>query len=167
VAAAGVVTTFVFLLPPVFGRVANLGLRVLRRSPLTSTPGVDLLLRAVGTGVVAGLAGGISFWLILRSLDPTAVKWEFAAPVIGLYYASGLVGLLAVFAPAGIGVREGVLFVGLSTVLPTPVVITGAILMRLLVTGIDVAGAVAVLGLRTPAGDARTGTEPPGQGSQS
>jgi len=61
-----------------------------------------------------------------RSFEPLA--WEHFPAVVALFLFAQVAGLVAVFAPAGIGVREGVLLIGLQPLVgPGPaIVITAA-----------------------------------------
>ncbi len=79
----------------------------------------------VGSGaIVAGIAGvliaqvtyGVSFWLMAASIDSNVTISLF--PLIwGAFDIAGAMGLAAVFAPAGIGVREIVLLPFLTKVM--------------------------------------------------
>lgn len=48
------------------------------------------------------------------------------------YYFAGLAGMLALFAPAGIGVREAVLVAFLQTIVPLPAAVAGVALARII-----------------------------------
>lgn len=98
---------FVALLPQIFARVVALGMRLLKiegEPPhLKLRHIVALVAYYAGTWIVAGAA----FWLFTRSLtaDPGAGVFAYAG-----YYAAAMVGgLLVLFVPAGLGVREGFL----------------------------------------------------------
>ena len=47
-------------------------------------------------------------------------------------FIASLIGMLAVFAPSGIGVREGALFIMLSAVIEPATLLVGVILIRLI-----------------------------------
>jgi len=91
-----------------------------------------LLLRFVGAYVFAGLLQGMGLIFILNSLSP--VDFRYFLIITGTYEVAGLIGIAAVFAPSGIGVREGVLFLVLPAFIPMPAVIIGTIVMRLIAT---------------------------------
>lgn len=98
---------FVALQPQIFARVVALGMRLLKiegEPPhLRFRAIVALVLYYAAIWVVAG-AG---FWLFTRSLtaDPGASVFAYA----GYYAAAAVGGLLVLFVPAGLGVREGFL----------------------------------------------------------
>ena len=54
--------------------------------------------------------------------------------ISGLYAISAVIGILAIFAPGGIGVREGVFIVGLKTIVPLDHALLIAVAVRLLTT---------------------------------
>ena len=74
----------------------------------------------------------MGLYFILNSLLP--VDFRYFLMITGAYEVAGLIGIAAVFAPSGIGVREGVLFLVLPAFIPTPAVIIGTIAMRLIAT---------------------------------
>ena len=54
--------------------------------------------------------------------------------ITSVYYIASLIGVAAIFAPAGIGVREGIVFLILPALISKPVVIFATILTRIIVT---------------------------------
>lgn len=79
---------------------------------------------------------GLGFHVLLLELLPGA-----APPVlhsIALLAAANVLGILAVFAPAGLGVREVILVVGLTPYVPMPQAIVIAAILRLLTVVADV-----------------------------
>ena len=131
---AGVGTVlFLFLLwPPLSLRFVNLILKLLKREPIEEFPSYILLLRFVGAYIFAGLLQGMGLFFVLNSLSP--VDFRYFLIITGIYEVAGLIGIAAVFAPSGIGVREGVLFLVLPAFIPMPAVIIGTIAMRLIAT---------------------------------
>lgn len=103
----GLVTvgTLAVLAPPVFTRLVNWGLALLRRPPLRMhlTYG-DLLLLFLGRLLAHGMLG-VGFYLF--ALGITEIPIRLAPLLICGYVGAWLVGYLAVLAPMGIGVREG------------------------------------------------------------
>ena len=98
---------------------------------------------------------GTGFFLLIQSFHRT--PWENLPAVIALFTFAQIAGLVAVFAPAGIGVREGILLLGLQPLVgPGPaIVITGA--CRLWQTAIElVMAAIGWLALRSHDGKTRS-----------
>jgi hypothetical protein len=106
--------------------------KLLAREPIEEFPPYGLLLRFVGAYMFASLLHGMGLFFVLNSFSP--VNFRYFLTITGAYYAAGLIGLSAVFAPSGIGVREGVLFLILPAFIPKPAVIVGVITMRLITT---------------------------------
>jgi uncharacterized membrane protein YbhN (UPF0104 family) len=115
--AALVLPVTVALTPPllrVFGR-SRIAARYGRSWPLLRYRDVGI---AATLYVAFWLLQGLSLYLLCRGLIP-AVQPPLGV-LSGLYAFSFTAGVLAFFAPAGIGVREGVLAVGLQVVLAPP-----------------------------------------------
>jgi uncharacterized membrane protein YbhN (UPF0104 family) len=116
----------VAVIPPVFNRLFCLAARILRRD---IGDGHDISWRTVLTGVglylPAIFANGTGTYFVARALDP-GLGPELVLFITGAAILSGVVGMLAVFAPSGLGVREGVmlLLLGLVTDPATAVAVT-------------------------------------------
>ena len=135
-AIVGLPVLIIILYPPFLKRIANFGFRIIRKPPLDEMPSYSLVLTTILAYTVTGLIGGFSAFLLFNSLTPLSFSLFF--PLTGSFYAAGLIGIAAFFAPAGIGVREGVLFLLLPAFIPMPIVIVGAIAMRLITTFAEV-----------------------------
>ena len=72
---------------------------------------------------------GAAFFLFITSLFPVAVSQFFV--VTGIYAFAWSIGFLSVITPSGLGVREGVLSLLLTTVLPPATATLVALLARL------------------------------------
>lgn len=132
VAGIGTVLFLFLLWPPVSLRFANMVLKLMKREQIEEFPPYGLLLRFVGAYIFAGLLQGMGLYFVLNSLLP--VDFRYFLIITGVYEVAGLIGIAAVFAPSGIGVREGVLFLVLPAFIPMPAVIIGTIAMRLIAT---------------------------------
>lgn len=97
------------LYPPIWKKASDLLLRPLMRYDpglMGKTPRTLLIKIQLGY-VISRMVNGIGFVLIAQSLfDITPSMW---LPLIAFYMLAGLLGSLAIFAPSGLGVREGVL----------------------------------------------------------
>ena len=63
--------------------------------------------------------------------------------ITAVFFVAGLIGMLAVFSPSGIGIREAVLFAALAKYVDPLTLIVGAILIRL----IGIASEISLAGL--------------------
>jgi hypothetical protein len=105
-------------------------------------PAKTAILAATIT-LASWISYGVAFWLLARGLLPAPSLSISTA--VGVFAAGYIVGLVAIFAPGGVGVRE-LIFLGLLT----PSVGAGGALAvsigsRLLLTITEVASAVGVL----------------------
>lgn len=125
------------LYPPLLKTLSNRFFRLLKRDPIEEFPTYPKMLSFVGLYVIVGLFYGLSLFLVLNSLSPVGIEHFFA--VTGTFWAAALIGIAAIFAPSGIGVREGVLLLVLPAFIPEPTVIVGTILSRLVFTTAELA----------------------------
>lgn len=107
-----------------------------------------LYLKFIGLYFCLWFANGIALYLCIRVFEVVDIH---AFPVIIAASASGLIiGLLAVFAPGGIGIREGIGVAMLSQIVPVETAIHSCILLRLTVVVLDLAvgGTAAAIFIR-------------------
>jgi len=129
--------------PRILGGVLNAGLRLAKRPP------VALQLRWsriwLWTFLMAAnwLVLGTGFYLLLRSLIDLPLSCLLY--VTGCFALAGVIGLLVLFAPSGIGVREGVMTATLATILPTGVAVVAALVARVWMTLAEVFCAATAL----------------------
>ncbi len=138
--AAGVVAvaTVVGLLPPVFARMTGLWFRLSKQEAPRNLGSVHalrwLVLYTANWALYA-----FSFWVFAASFGHRGD----IVPVASAFAAAYVVGYVMIFAPAGLGVREGALVAFLSPLLgvgPSGVV---AIVARLWTTGVELVPAAA------------------------
>lgn len=114
------VGALIVLLPPVFSRLVNFGLRVLRRPPLAIQLRYGELLLLFVARVVGHWMLGVGFVMFARGVTAN-VTWLEAPAMAASYVGAWLVGYLALVVPMGIGVREGVLALLLQGMFPVAV----------------------------------------------
>jgi glycosyltransferase 2 family protein len=119
--------------------------RVIKRPvPLPAPPPRAFALYVVRAAL--GWVGyGLAFWIFGRALFGDAAPDLWLAGTA--YLSSYLLGLIAVFAPGGIVVREGALIVQLSAAIGTDRAVVLAIASRLWLVSIEIVAAVAVLAI--------------------
>jgi hypothetical protein len=134
--------------------VAGIGLllwpKFVNRVLRIAAPNADPLtppVAAVAFGIVANVAAwlgyGFALWLLARGLLPHAGL--DLLPAIAVFTASYLAGFLALFAPGGIGVREGVFILMLQAPLGIGAASALAVASRLLLTVTELGAAVPFL----------------------
>ncbi|MBA3894201.1 MAG: hypothetical protein H0X69_10975 [Gemmatimonadales bacterium] len=102
---------------------------------------------AVVFGIAANMAAwigyGVALWLLARGLLPRAELGLL--PAIAVFTTSYLAGFLALFAPGGIGVREGVFILMLQGPIGIGAATALAVASRLLLTITELGAAVPFL----------------------
>ena len=132
---AAVASCLVMLHPSVLTRLMNFGLRILRRDPVNITlPFSKGLMLFVLYGL-AWLLYGSSFWFLVWGLGfPPGPFWVVTASFAAAY----LIGFLALFAPGGVGVREGILVLLLSPIYGAGVAALISVVSRVWMTALEV-----------------------------
>jgi uncharacterized membrane protein YbhN (UPF0104 family) len=132
--------TLVFLVPRLLTWVSNTALRVLRRPPLLlPIPGRPVAVAALWA-VFSWLCYGAQLWLLATSTGGVPVT---DLPLATATFALAVcAGFLAFVLPSGVGVREAVITVGLSSVMPAGAALALALVSRLVCTAADVLGAL-------------------------
>lgn len=126
------VAMMISLFPPVFNTVVRKAHQLLRgrglRSELRfSTAGLG---RATTTYLVIQTVGTAVPFLVLKAIYPE-VTLAHLPYVAAATIFSGALGTLALFAPSGLGVREGILIVLLVAVVPREIALVAVLVMRL------------------------------------
>jgi hypothetical protein len=130
-AVVSAVSVIVILTPSLLSRTLNLALRLLKKPAinfkLKKKTGFKLLFLYFVTWNIFGAA----FYLLLRAI--TDIPNQFFGQASVIYAASYLIGYWALFAPGGIGVREGVMGLLLAQIgkLATPVALAVGLAARL------------------------------------
>jgi hypothetical protein len=136
------------LSPPVFNYLTSLFLRIAKRS---TGHNIRVTWSAIGemTGLysVGYLLLGLTYFFSLKSFMPTLSPSLFAFTTAGISIA-GTMGILALFAPSGLGVREGFIVLFLSLALPMELAVVSAIVLRVTALIMDLAFLGACIGGR-------------------
>jgi len=149
----------VVVTPPVFRRVITFWFWLTRTDPPDSGLGSGnaglrwLAFYVVNWGIYAA-----AFWLLYLSFG----EWRAFLQVGPAFAAAYVAGYIAVFAPAGAGIREGVLVVLLQAIMAREAAVVLAVLARFWTTAVEVIPAVllAVLWRRSQ----EAGERPPETG---
>jgi uncharacterized membrane protein YbhN (UPF0104 family) len=137
-AAVAAATIAALVAPPVVALVA----RLTRRPDLRPLP-VGTVVVAGAVATVSWLAYGVAFWALARGvLGVNALPLGTAS---GVFAAGYLVGLIAIFAPGGVGVREAVFLALLTPSLGTGGALAVSIASRVLLTATEALAALAAV----------------------
>jgi glycosyltransferase 2 family protein len=107
------------------------------------TPPVAGIAFGIVANLVAWLGYGLALWLLARGLLPSVGLDPALA--IAVFTASYLAGFLALFAPGGIGVREGLFILMLQGPLGIAAATALALASRVLLTVTELGAAVLFL----------------------
>jgi hypothetical protein len=142
--------------PRVFTKLCNLALIRLKRQPLPARLATATLMHAVGISFLRSLFLAVGLYFTSRAIADVGIA-DFPL-VLGSAALASVAGFLAVFAPAGLGVHEGIYLLTLSPLLG-PAAALLAILFRILHILADLltaATAVLIIARRTDAAVAHT-----------
>ena len=127
---------FVLLHPRVLLKILNWALLLFKREPVFLSISYSEILWVLFVSLLSWAVGGIGFYLFVRSVSPVpSLSILF---LTGALAFSNTLGLIALFAPSGLGVREGALVYLLSLTMPAPVAVVISILTRLWTTLIEI-----------------------------
>jgi uncharacterized membrane protein YbhN (UPF0104 family) len=131
----------VILHPPVLNRVVGTCLQLLRREPLEHEFSRRAVAGAAAVSAVAWLLVGLQLWVLAVGLHAPPGRALLAA---GFGYAlAASIGLLIVFAPAGLGARDLAIVLTLTSMMPRSAATAVAIVSRFVVLVADVVAAAA------------------------
>lgn len=141
----------VALHPAIIGRLINFGLKILKKEQLKINFGYPTILKLFFYSILLWLIYSLAFYALVRSITPLELRnpLKFAA----IMPLSWTIGYIALFAPGGFGVREGMLVLLLGEILPPEVALAIAVVQRiwfLLVEGANALLALAIPAQRSP-----------------
>lgn len=114
--------------PRLFVILVNQMMSLIGRAPLELSIRYAAYLRGVIWTLIQCLLMGTAFWLVANAVGPVAPSdWYLMTASL---LVAGIVGFFAFFAPAGIGVREGVLLLLLSGVMSDSGLALAVVLIR-------------------------------------
>lgn len=114
-------------------RAINLLLKPIGRllkKPLEIPMRYSQMIRVVLLFIANWLIVGVGFYILTRSICP-AVELNQLLFCAGVWGVSAIMGILAVFAPSGLGVREGIITAGLMLIMPQNEAVVISVLSRL------------------------------------
>ncbi len=135
-AIAFVIAFFVLINP----RIINFFLRILGKwikkddmeIPMTYVQMIKVVLLFVANWLIVGFG----FYLLSLSINPD-IPLSQMMYVGGVFALSAIIGILAIFTPSGIGVREGIMILGLGLIMGDGLPEVIAIVSRLWVTAAE------------------------------
>lgn len=133
---AFILLAFIFLHPKVLQGILNWILVQFKKEPILLSISYSNIVWILFVCIVAWMIGGIGFYFFVDSVYP--VSSNYILFLTGALAISSILGLIAIFAPGGLGVREGALVYLLSFMMATPVAVIISILTRIWMTLIEI-----------------------------
>jgi uncharacterized membrane protein YbhN (UPF0104 family) len=118
--------------PKALEKTINLGLRIVKRQEIALDIRAKDVIIYISLYSASWLLYGLAFLIFVKSMAPAS--FNMYPTLTGAFAFSLNVGFLAVFTPGGIGVREGVLVLLLSSLFPLPISTLISLLSRLWMT---------------------------------
>lgn len=132
------VVCVIVIWPPIFNRIVSLAFKILRKKSVSKE---DLASnRTITQGaflyIIGAFLSGTALFFIAKAVYPE-LGYSDMLYVIGVSNLAGAIGMLALFAPSGLGVREGILLTLLSIIMPTELALTVTVVSRLWDISVD------------------------------
>jgi uncharacterized membrane protein YbhN (UPF0104 family) len=140
------VSAFICLHPRLLQKILNWVLIQFKREPVSLSISYSDIMGVLLVCMVSWAIGGVGFYLFVDSVFPVAPQYTLF--LAGALAISNILGLIAIFAPSGLGVREGALVYLLSFIMVTPVAVIVSVLTRIWMTLIEIGliGVVYLIG---------------------
>jgi len=123
-----IIAAIFILHPKILGPVANFFLRLLKKPQITSTLTYGQIVQISVYFFILWIGQVIGFYFLVSSIYPIPF---FRIPnLASAYTLAWISGSVAIFAPGGLGVREGVMTLMLSPILPVPLAIAISFIAR-------------------------------------
>lgn len=147
------ILTSLSLHPRILQKAFNWVLVRFKKEPMVLSISYPDILWILFYCILAWGVGGLGFYLFVDSVYP--VSSTYGLFLTGALAISSTAGLIAIFAPSGLGVREGALVYLLSTIMPVPIAVVISILTRLWMTLIE----IGLIGMIYICGKSRKGLD--------
>jgi len=136
--AAVAIAIAIIIYPPVFNRAIIFAAKKTKKINITPAdlPSNMAVLKAAGLYAIGFFLSGLSYFFLAKSIYP-ATNMSDLLFVVGAFNLAGALGMVAIFTPSGLGVREGVLLLLLKPLMPAGIVVVLVVLARVWGLAID------------------------------
>jgi uncharacterized membrane protein YbhN (UPF0104 family) len=131
-----IITAIIILHPKILGRVANFFLRIFRKPQIQSTLTYRQIIHISVYFFGLWIGQVIGFYFLVRAIYP--IPLFHILNLASAYTLAWISGSVAIFTPAGLGIREGVMTLLLSSILPMPLAIAISFIARVWITIFEV-----------------------------
>ena len=120
------------IVPFIFNRVLGTAFRVLRKRVLADEHHVTtpVIIKGVVTYAIGGILYGTFLFFMAKAVYPQ-LSFDNLIFVIGAGNLAGALGILSIFAPSGLGVRDGIQLLLFSVIMPPEFALAITVLTRL------------------------------------
>ena len=127
---------FLSIYPKFLQKILNWILLLFRKEPVILSISYRDISWILLVCILSWTIGGIGFWIFVDSIF--AIPSQHILFLTGALALSSTLGLIALFAPSGLGVREGVLVYLLSYLMPGGIAVIISVLTRIWMTLIEI-----------------------------
>lgn len=129
---AVIILGIITLIPPVFNRFVKVAYKLLRKKelPVEHIVTNKVITKGALLYAIGGLISGLSLFFVAKAVYPE-LGYDQLFFVMAVGNLAGAIGMLVIFAPSGIGVREGIQLVLLSLIMPAEIALAVTVLTRL------------------------------------
>jgi len=137
---AALFVCIIAMVPTVFNTIVGHAYKLIKKKSLSIEDKIDgsMALRGMALYAIGAIINGLSLFFIAKGVYPS-LPYESMLYIISVGNLAGVLGMMAVFVPSGIGVREGIQLVLLSAIMSTEIALIITIATRLHGVLIDVA----------------------------
>jgi glycosyltransferase 2 family protein len=132
--------SLIVILSPLFEMIIRFVLRCINRRGQLENSFLrkrDIIF-FLGVRLITMTTGGLGFWYFCVSLNPIEFDLKTVLYFSASLYFAGSIGIMAIFAPGGIGVREGILVLLLSPLLTVDTAILLSVAYRLFLISVEI-----------------------------
>lgn len=128
------------LIPRVYNRAVGTVYKLLRHKHIDAENAATnkTTLQGAALYLVDALINGLSLFFIAKAVDPT-LAYSNIVFAMGAASLAGAASMLAIFAPSGLGVREGIQLVLFSLIMPKELALAVTVITRLWNVAMDLA----------------------------
>ncbi len=127
-----VVVFFICINPKIINFFLRIAGKLMKKNDMEIPFNYLQMIKVVLLFICNWLIVGTGFYMLICSIYPLPIsQWLYVGGIFGL---SAIIGILSIFAPSGIGVREGILILGLNLVMPNEYSVIISIVSRLWAT---------------------------------
>lgn len=126
----------ILLYPPLLNKLLNLGLRILKKPAIELHARYLSILKISTFFFALWIAQITGYFFLINSIYPIGLSQ--LSNLAAAYTLSWITGFIVLFAPGGLGVREGMMALVLSSILPLPLAIAISFITRVWITIFEV-----------------------------